>query len=254
MFAYPQRPETLLIPTAAKVPAYWAGFDTFIDLGQVNLAGYLLGLSMEANGERPIILKRLALVDMAKGNIGEARACLGALGRTLFDADWARGYLEKIETDPNLSTDTEVQRLRSFMVDKDRCFREVKIDMNMLLDLRDKNGRNQMIFEYTMAAYLLTLQFDKFMENLNRLDDFDYVGIPRVYEEAILFYDYTNGMETMMPGREIRPGPRKRFEGFLNVYLGRYKADKKAAFDELARDYGDSYFFYCLYGQSGMKQ
>jgi hypothetical protein len=70
MFAYPQRSEAMLVPTTAKLPAYWAGFDSFIDLGQVNLAGYLLGLSMEANGERPIILKRLALVDMAKGNIG----------------------------------------------------------------------------------------------------------------------------------------------------------------------------------------
>jgi hypothetical protein len=254
MFAYPQSFEMLLIPATARVPMYWASFDTFIDLGQVNLAGYLLSLSMEANGERPIILKRLALVNMAKGNTGEARACLGALSKTLFDAEWAREYLEKIEADPNLSTDTEVQRLRSFMADKDRCFREVKIDMNMLLDLLDKSRQNRMIFEYSMAVYLLTLQLDRFMENLNRLDDFDYLWIPRVYEEAILIYDYINGVKTIVPGREIRSDTRKRFEGFMFVYLGRYKSDKQAAFDELAKDYGDSYFFYSLYGQSGMKK
>jgi hypothetical protein len=207
---------------------------------------------MDTYGERPIFLKRLALINMAKGNIGTARVYLGALSRTLFDAGWARSYLERIERDPNLSTDKEVQQLRSMMPAIDRDF--TSGNENMLLDLLDKNRRNRMAFEYLMAFYLLTGQFDKFAGNLNRLDDFDYGRIPRVYEEAILFYNFVRKTRIELRGREISPESRERFIGFRNIYIGRYGTNDKAALKELSRDYGDSYLFYCLYGQSGMKK
>ena len=178
------------MPTKTSGAAFWELSDTYIDLGQMNMAEYSLVMSMEMYGERPIILKRLALVNMVKGKTGAAKVCLGALSRTLFDAGWAKEYLAKIERDPNLSTDKEVQQLRSMMPAIDRDF--TSVDENIFLDLLDKNRQNRMAFEYLMGFYLLTGQFDKFAGNLDRLDDFDYARIPRVYEEAILFYSYTD--------------------------------------------------------------
>jgi hypothetical protein len=111
-----------------------------------------------------------------------------------------------------------------------------------------------MAFEYLMAFYLLEGNFEKFVGNLNRLNDFDYTRIPRSYEEAILYYNYTRNKQVEIPGREITSESRKRFDSFAKVFIDKYKRDKKAAFDELARDYGDSYLFYCVYQQSGMKK
>jgi hypothetical protein len=253
MFTYGQQPGALMLPAETGNPVgWWRLFDTYIDLGQMNLAESMLVLCMEMHGERPILLKRLALVNMVKGNTGAARVCLGALSRTLFDAGWAMEYLAKIERDPNLSTDKEVQQLRSMILAIDRDFKSV--NENILLDLLDKNKHNRMAFEYLMAFYLLTGQFDKFAGNLGRLDDFDYARIPRVYEEAILLYNYTRKTRVELHGCEISPESQERFDNFVNIYISQYGANKALAFNELARDYGDSYLFYSVYGRSGMKK
>jgi len=249
MFCYSQNVEALFMSQRTDATAFWELYDTLIDLGQINMAEYALLTCVETYGERPILLKRLALVNMVKGNIDAAKVFLGALGKTMFDADWAGDCLKKIERDPNLSADKEVQYLRSVMVEKDRI---LTIEPNMLQDLLDKNRHNRMAYEYLMGYYLLKGQFDDFVRNLGRLDDFGYTRIPRVFEEAILFYNNTKQTQIDLHGREISTKSRERFAGFLEVLFGRHKGNKNEAYDELANNYGDSYFFYCVYGQSGI--
>jgi hypothetical protein len=253
MFAYGQQPDGLMLSNETATPlGMWKLFDTYLDLGQINLAQHSLAMLMDIYGEQTIFLKRLALINMIKGDTSAARVYLGALSRTLFEADWARNYLEKIERDPNLSTDEEIQRLRSMMPTIDRDFRS--LNENIFFDLLDRNRHNRMAFEYIEAFYLLTTQLDKFVANLDRLNDFDYAGIPRVYEEAILLYSYNTKKKFEVPGREISRESRERFGGFTMVYTGRYKKNKMAALNELAKDYGNSYFFYYIYGPAGMKK
>jgi len=253
MFAYGQQPGALMLSAESAQPlGYWRLFDTYIDLGQMNLAESALVLLTDAYGERPIFLKRLALINLIKGDTGTACVYLGALSRTLFDAGWAKGYLERIERDPNLSTDKEVQQLRSMMPVIDRDFESLK--ENIFLDLLARNKHNRMAFEYLAAFYLLTNQLDKFVGNLEHLNDFDYAGIPRVYEEGILLYAYTTKKKFEVPGREISVESRARFERFIGAYIGRYGANKMMALNEMSRDYGDSYFFYYVYGPSGVKK
>ena len=253
MFRYGQQPGALMLPGETENPvAWWRLFDTYLDLGHMNLAESMLTLAMDTYGERPVFLKRLALINMVKGNTGAAKVYLGTLSRTLFDAGWARGYLERIEADPNLPTDEQVQHLRRIMPEIDRDFKS--LDESIFLDLLDKNRRNRMAFEYLAAHYLLTGQLGKFTGFLNRLDDFDYSGIPRVYEEAILYCNFTAKKNVKVPGREISPESRARFDGFCNTFLVRYGGNKQLALDDLAKNYGDSYLFYTLYGCSGMKK
>jgi hypothetical protein len=248
MFAYPQNPDALFLSGEKSIAIHWKLFDTYIDLGQMNMAAYSIIQAIEEYGERPMLLKRLALVNMARGNIGTARVYLDALERTLFDAEWARGYLDTIERDPNLSADKEIQEMRGSAADKD------KAHISINADLFTEASHNRMAFEYLMAFYLLEGNFNKFVENLPRLDEFNYVRIPRTYEDAILYYNYTRKKNVEIPGRGINPESRRRFDGFVKVFIGKYKSDKEAAFDELARDYGDSYLFYCVYQQSGIKK
>jgi hypothetical protein len=111
-----------------------------------------------------------------------------------------------------------------------------------------------MAFEYLTGFYLLTNQLNKFAAMMERMNDFNYVKIPRAYEEAMLLYSYQAKKDIVIPGKVISEESRKRFSNFLEVLVDRYRADKNAAYSELARDYGDSYFFYSLYGQSGLKQ
>jgi len=252
MFKYQQQPSALMLVSEKANPCgWWWTFDTCIDLGHMNLAESMLVWAMDTYGERPLILKRLALVTMVKGDIGASRVYLGALSRTLFDANWAGEYLEKIEQDPSLSSDKEIQRLRSMRPAMDRLFKD--LNDNMFLDLLDSNKGNRMAFEYLAAMYLLTGHLDEFEGILSRLDDF-YVGrIPRAFEEAILLENMLE-KKNVLPGREISAESRNRFNAFINTFYVRYASNKSQAFNELSRDYGDTYFFYYLYMLPGIRR
>jgi hypothetical protein len=252
MFSYPQHPDALMLTSAKYVFEYWERYDTKIELGQINLAENDLMNGMETYGERPAILKRLALINMVKQNIGAARTYLGALSRTLFDARWANDYLSRLEADPNLSSDKEVQHLRQMMVTEDRPFIALSSE-NILMSPLIKNRQDRMAFEYLMAYYLLTKQPDKLVQNLDRLNDFGYPDIPRHYEEAILIYTSDTKKPVDLHGRRISQETYERFRGFSQV-LSQYMGNKETAFNELSKDYGDSYMFYYLYGRSGVKK
>ena len=253
MFRYPQGPDSLFLTAGRLILMHWLRFDTYIELGYINLAEHELIKSLDSNGERPMFLKRLALVNMVKGENGMARVFLGALSRTLFDAGWAKNYLEKMEQDPNLSTDKEIQYLRSMMPKKDRCGELSRTNVDMYLDLLDSNKHNQMAFEYLMAYYMLTKQPDEFAKTIGRLDDFDYKEIPRLYEEAVLLYRST-GKKIDLGKREISRESQERFNNFRNTYFGKYGKNKEAAISELTKNYSDSYLFYYVYDKSGMSK
>ena len=110
-----------------------------------------------------------------------------------------------------------------------------------------------MAFEYLMAWYLLTRQLDKFIQNLDRLDDFDYPNIPRLYEEAIFIHMYKTKKAVELHGRQISPESLQQCKGFIQIF-NHYREDKRAPFNELAKNYGNSYFFYYVYGESGMQK
>lgn len=122
----------------------------------------------------------------------------------------------------------------------------------ILLCLLEENSKNKMAFEYLMAWYMLTRQLDKFVRNIRRLDDFDYPDIPRHYEEAVLLYTFAKKKQVDLNGRRIRLDSRRRFARFNHI-LSLHGSNAQAAFDSLA-DYWDSYFFYYLYGYSGIKR
>lgn len=253
MFSYPQNSGTLFLTVEGSEYAYRKKFDFYIDIGLLNIAQNDLTECFEVFGERPLILKRLALVNMVKGDIESARIYLAVLDKTLFDADWANKYQERLKNDPNLATDDQIQHLRSLMMKKDYGFSSFDIE-EILLQLLKENRKNRMAFEYMMAWYMLRGQLDKFVQNLKRLDDFGYTRIPQLYEEAMLIHVYRTKEKIDLRGRRFSRQTNDRFRSFSQTYERRYRRNKKAAIEELAKNHGDSYFFYCVYGFSGLKK
>ena len=254
LFRFYQNPDTLFLTAAEHRESYFKKFDLLLDLGHVNMAEHELTESLAADGRRPLILKRLALVNITKRTTHTARVYLSALSKTLFDADWAADYLQRLQSDPAIALpgDDEIQRLRSYMPVEDYGFSPMPFEQ-ILLDLLERNRRNRMAFEYLMSSYLLTGQLDKLAGNLHRLDDFNYTQIPPLYEEAILLYMYKEKKPVNLHGRQISQLSRQRFEDFKNVYAS-YGGNKEAAFQSLANAYGDTFFFYSTYGLSGLKK
>jgi len=253
MFSWPQHPDTLFLSTEKYKYAYWKKLGVYLDIGLVNMAENALTESLEGLGEHPMILKQLALINIAKANYDSARIYLGALSKTLFHAEWANNYLERLKSDTNLSEDKEIQRLRSLNMEDDYAFTSHHNIEATLLKLLEKNRQNRMAFEYLMSWYLLTGQLEKFVQNLDRLDDFGFSQFPRLYEEAMLVYIHSVRKPVNLRGRLLSSESRQRFDGF-NQVLNNYGQNKQAAFSKLAKDYWDSYIFYYVYGRQGTGQ
>ena len=253
MFSCPQdykHISSLLLTTKKHKDNNWEKFGVYIDLGFINWAEYKLNESMAQYGPRHIILKRLAIVSMVKGKIHASRVYLGALTKTLFYSGWANKYLDKIKVDPTLSTDKEVQQLRSLMMKRDYILTSFNGE-KMLLDLLAANRTNRMAFEYLMAYYMLSLQLDRLTQNLYRLDDFNYPQIPELYEEAVLVYKARTQKSVEVHGRNLSLRTVERFEAFTNV-IRCHGSNINSARQELLNEFGDSFLFYSMYGFSGI--
>jgi hypothetical protein len=204
----------------------WYAYDTFLDLGQVNYAEYYLNGCMIDFGPRPILLKRLAFVHMVKDDIPSARIYLNALTNTLFDADWALGYLERLKSDPDLSEDPEIQRLRGLMTGKDRI---VNLDTydgkygfssseRMLSELLEKNPGNRMALEYLMAVCMLNKRLDDMELHFSRLEPTPDGRMPPLYREAVVARTLANNDRLESVPFKVGPELRARVEGITRGY------------------------------------
>ena len=122
-----------------------------------------------------------------------------------------------------------------------------------LAELLCRNRHNKMAFEYLMAYYLLTKQLDKFVENLPRLDDFGYENVPRHYQEAIVLYVAKTRKEVDLGGRGISAEVLRQYEEF-NSLGSKFDEDKRVLWRVLAPKFGRTYFFYYVFGTSGVTQ
>ncbi len=252
MFSWPQHPDALILTGQDRLLTCWHKFDTQIDLGLLNMAQKNLVECMEVFGAQPLILQRLAFIDMVKANYDSARIYLAVLSKTLFHASWANEYMAKLQSDPNLLKDKEIQDLRAVCMDKD--YPSVFFSRErMLCDLLEKNDENRMAYEYLSAWYMLNRQLEKSVGNIERLSDFAYRELPPLYEEVLLIYAYGTKKSIRLTGYQPKREARMRIEHFSQVF-NRYGRNKPAAFDELAKDYGDSYFFYHIFGISGVRK
>jgi len=246
MFAWPQNPSYLFLAGTEYQWMYWQSFAVHLELGFINFAENALMECLAGLGDRPMILQQLALINLVKGNLDTARIYLHTLSATLFHGNWATHYLHLLERDPDLATDTDVQNLRSIVMEADYPSLHLS-EEGMLSCLRERNGKNRMAFEYLMASYLLNRQLTRFVKRLEELPDLGYETLPRHYEEAIMVYTATARTTIQMRGYQPREEVRQQVKHFLGT-LQSHGGDKQAAFADLAQHHGSSYAFYNVYG------
>lgn len=239
MFHFPQNDKALLL---TGKEALWQKFDTYMDLGLINEAENALMICIEMYGERPILLQRLAKINMIKGNLSDARVYLGALSRVPFWRDQAGHALAKLTQDPDLSEDQEIQRLRALMLRTDFVTNRDAIAL-----LLKENPRNHMAYEYRMAWLLMNRKLDDFMVLFEQCHALNASRIPRHYEEAILL---SRSLKNQPIKEAVSQDAQKQLLAFVKALKGCGR-DKALAKRTLKGPYGDSYLYYYFLGGSG---
>jgi hypothetical protein len=235
-----QSPADLLL-YRNKQQGHWKESDLYYDLGYLNMALHHLTEAVEFYGERPVLLRRLALVNLALGNISTSKVYLGTLARAPFQADWANDYLQRLQLDPNLTTDEEVDRLRRSMVHRDSVvILTPDEELSMLLAA---NPRNRMAFEYLMTYYLLTKNLNGFVKNISRINDFSNLSISPMWDEALVLAGRLAGRPLQVPGHGISQEGITRVETVSRA-VQQAGDNAVAARLNLAPQYGHTYTFY----------
>jgi len=248
MFLYPQHYAGLLLTPNKRLPKQmmvqiWVkSSNTLYELGHVNEAENAGYEALSTLGYYPEGLLRLALINIIKGQTDAARTFLHALSRDFLYQEQADRYLRRLETDPLLSTDDQIRRIRSFMLVED------SIKKTSPKDLLEKNKHNRMAFEYLMAFLLLTGQHTAVAHSVKYLDNFDYPKgeIPRHLAEAILLYTTMTGKKTDLHNRRINAGTVRRFQKFTQLFQ-RHKLDLQTAAKTLEKEFGDTYYYFYFF-------
>lgn len=212
-----------------------------LDLGDLNRAEHFHHELLEGAGEHPAVLRGLALVNLAKGRPETARVFLNVLGPHRAGDPGAR--------------QERVRYLRSVMfLEDDVSFIEdapPRAESTATLEaLLERNPGNRMAFEYLVTRYLLNGQAAEAAGQMWRLAGLGYRRIPRHYEEAIVVHEFTTGEPILVPGLRVSDETRQRFEAFKSAArsLG---PDQPEARERLAPEFGDGFFYYRTFGQSG---
>jgi len=245
MFNYLQHPDGLMLSHAAFDKSYWHKYDLYIDLGLIGQADEVLTESMVSFGDNPFILKKLALVNLISGKSQTASVYLGALQKRLFFGKWAQEYLVKLESDPELRSDNEIQRLRS-LIPKEEDGRFLASPEVQLRAQIENSSKNKMAFEYLLALYMLRGKIWDFAEVAGRIEEYDYENVPVAFEEAILLNNKYNKKTISLKKLKIRDETQRRFDEFIAVTI-RYRT-KNAAQSELASRFRNTYMYYYFYG------
>ena len=219
---------------------------TFLELGQVDDAEHLACEALEHEGEKTETLWLLAEINILKGRPAAARVFLNVLNLVPFERKGAESCLRILETNPTMSGNHKLERIRSRLVKTNFPHPGTPTE-SLLMQLLDSNPHNQMAFEYLMSYYLLSRQQDKFVEKLKRMDDFKYANFPRNWEEAVLLYQGLKGVQVDLHGRQIRPETLQRFQQYCQATATKLFGTAEGN-SKLPVDFGDTYWYYYDFG------
>lgn len=254
MFAFPQNGAALTMMTAQGLP-FGATFtrvsDLFFEMGNINGAEQWAYEVLESEGPSPLVLNRLVDINLAKNQSAVAAVFLRALSKDIVHGRAAKERLRTIESDLAIA-DPRIQHARDMYWKTDKVLK-YNTPEKFLLDLLEQHPDNRMAFEYLMAFYLLIHDQQKIIDNLHRLDTLGYDRIPRHLEEAIMVHADKTRSPVDLKGRPISRQTVERHRR----YLERFKqagGSKDVAMRVLAPEFGGSYFFYSMFGFSGVGQ
>lgn len=226
--------------------------DTFLELGHVSQAEHYVQEAVESRGESPALLWRLAVINVVKARPKAARVFLNRLSRIPFHAEESRRWLEELDRDPTLARFEQVAQVRARAVGSDWIERRFASD-RLLKQSLELNPTNRMAAEYLMAQWLLARQPERILRDLPSLLPDRSAPLPKNVAEALLIavqLDPSKAAE--LTGRTIDAELERRFSRFRQESEGlRQGQDRVALESALAAEFGDTYWFYHVFGRTG---
>ncbi len=219
-----------------------------LELGHVNRAAHQAANALELSGPSPEALRTLAMAHVAQGRPDAARVSLRVLARVPWQEAAAREMLTRLEGDPTL------RGTRGMAMVRQRRPREDAVgplpDDAMLEMLLAADARNELAYRLLIAHHMLMGDLAALKADLDRWHFFGKSELPRHWEEALFQWAF-EARETRLAvtGVRLRRETAMRHKAFLERYAS-VRGDTARAWEALAGDFGDTYWFYKRFGRS----
>lgn len=235
LLKYPQSKgvASLYLPWTGEARRSRYGHYIYEQLGYINEAHRWAFEAMVVYGETAPIVINLIRYNIANRRYPIALRFINILKQTLFYQKEAEKYekmiREKQNPLPNALPYAPNEKIR---------FANILNLGPELSYLCDRDSTNRMAFEYLMSNLILSNQITRFAENLERIRNFAYPSLPRLYEEALYSYKLGVDDETFQVlGFTISQETEERFRNYYILY--QHKELKK-----LKEQFGDTFWYY----------
>ncbi|MHC1768500.1 MAG: DUF6057 family protein [Verrucomicrobiia bacterium] len=249
LFLFPQRFGTDLLGSLMDgLDVCLPLSDTLLDLGHFNLAEHYAHEALEVRGERPEILWRLGWINLLKDRPEAARVFLNRMATVPFHRVRAQHWLRVID-EGTLAGAPEVVEARSRSVTVESAWSHFPT-VDLLKMALQSNRNNPAAFDYLVAYYLVTREPEEVLRTLGSQTLADFAVLPRHVTEALLALSAARGSPPVGPGgKPLDAEIVARFTRFREAITVR-RPETAEAVTPFAEDFGDTYWFYDVFGQS----
>ena len=221
-----------------------------LDLGCLNAAEEDAYVLLAQEGPSPPVLDALVRIHLAKRQYESARIIFQALRKYVGCRQYVRRWQSILADPAQAETDPLLQSWRR--VKPTRNDTSIGISPAALRNLLEDTPTHRLAFEYLMACILLRNKYDELIRRLPLLKPLGYKQLPRHYAEALLVHSLLTGTPVDAYGWTIDPDVQRQFWEVRRIVTEVHGNDR-IVFDALVPKYGDTYMFYSMFRQCGLR-
>lgn len=241
LFHFAQRKDANEFWTSAYLPMFLTG-ELYYQLDMTNAArAYIFMANTQSpKGQMPFLYRRLAEIEIVRGNPQASLRYIEALKHTLFYRRWAE------ETEQYVSSGNYPEALQRKINDygPNTSFLAKELLYNLACK-HEKSPANAKVTAFLLAKYLLANDHQGFLSCLSRLPAQTGRELPGAFQEFLLMYAYrihdNSLIEQWNIGREVV----ERFYQYLQINQSGKPAE--AIRESLSQSFGSTYWFYFQY-------
>lgn len=236
LFEYPQHlgVKALYIPWSTNKNETEHGHFLYEALGHINEAHRWEFEAMVAWGETAPHLLNLVRYNMAMHRPKVAQRFVNKLKQSLF-------YRKEALQLESMINKGEVTGLHHALGGVENTTEHFTNPVHLVQELKylcDRDPKNKMAFEYLMSALLLSNDISGFVNNLHRIQHFDYPSLPPAFEEALLVHKLKVGEEAFSKtGFTVSQATETRFNRYFQL-------TQNNQLRALQQEFGRTYWFY----------
>ena len=221
-----------------------------LDLGCPNAAEKDAYELLAQEGPSPPLLDALVRIHLVKGQYESARILFQALRKYVGCRQYVRRWQSILADPAQAETDPLLQSWHRVKPTRDDT--SIGISPVALRNLLEDTPGHRLAFEYLMACILLRNEYGELIKRLPLLKPLGYEQLPRHYAEALLVYSLQNGTPVDAHGWTIDPDVQRQFWEIRRIVTNLHGNDQ-IVFNTLMPKYGDTYIFYSMFHQCGLR-